>query len=166
MLSGLKAVVLNLFCAVAHFEEPQIFVVQFLAVAYFDYVCDIMITKLLELASELMAAEVISKKIKGHFLFRAEDGQSAGEIEVDLQRKIRPLRLQFMGAGPYGCLYASIFLNLIPLANPLLKYANVCGPPVENQWLKVFSKELLVAFSNKLLFVVKLFYRKHLINIL
>ena len=30
-----------------------------------------------------------------------------------------------MGAGPYGC----SFLNLIRLASPLLKYANVCGPP-------------------------------------
>ena len=34
-----------------------------------------------------------------------------------------------MGAGPYGCSYVPVFLNLIRLANPLLKYANVCGPP-------------------------------------
>ena len=38
------------------------------------------------------------------------------------------MRLQFMGAGPYGCSYAPVFFNLIRLANPLLKYANVCGP--------------------------------------
>ena len=47
-----------------------------------------------------------------------------------------------MGAGPYGGSYAPVFLNLIRLANPLLKYANVCGPlvgygpPVENQCYK------------------------------
>ena len=34
-----------------------------------------------------------------------------------------------MGTGPYGCSNAPVFLNLIWLANPLLKYANVCGPP-------------------------------------
>ena len=32
------------------------------AVAHFDYICDVMMTKLLGLASELMAAGVISKK--------------------------------------------------------------------------------------------------------
>ena len=37
------------------------------------------------------------------------------------------MRFQFMGACPCGCSYAPIFLNLIRLANPLLKYANVCG---------------------------------------
>ena len=83
-------------------------------------------------AAELMAAEVIFKK-KGHCLPSAEDGQFEGVIGADLQRKIRSLRLQFMGAGPYGYSYAPVFLNLIRLANPLLKYANICGPPVENQ---------------------------------
>ena len=52
-----------------------------------------------------------------------------GGIGVDLQREIRSLRLLFMGADPYGCSYAPVFFNLIRLANPLLKYANVCGPP-------------------------------------
>ena len=87
-----------------------------------------MMTKLLGLSSERMAAEVISKK-KGHCLPSAKDGQSAVEIGVDLQRKIRSLRLQFMGAGPYGSSFAPLLLNLIRLANPLLKYANVCDPP-------------------------------------
>ena len=96
--------------------------------AHFDYVCDVMMTKLLILASELMAAGVISKK-KGHCPPSAEDGQSAGGIGVDLQRKIRSLCLQFMSAVPYSCSYAPVFSNLIRLANPLLKYANVCGPP-------------------------------------
>ena len=35
-----------------------------------------------------------------------------------------------MGAGPYGGSCAPLLLNLIRLANPFLKYANVCGPPV------------------------------------
>ena len=86
-----------------------------------------MMTKLLGLASELMAAEVIFKK--SHCL-------SAGRIIVDLQRKIWSLHFQFMGAGPYSCSYAPVFLSLIRLANSLLKYANVCGPPVENQCFK------------------------------
>ena len=75
-----------------------------------------------------MAAEVIPPK-KGHCLPSAEDGQFANGIRADLQRKITSLRLQFMGAGLYGCSYAPVFLNLIRLANPLLKYANVCGSP-------------------------------------
>ena len=91
-----------------------------------------MMTKLLGLSSELKAAEMISKK-KGHCLPTAEAGQSAGGNRVDLQRKIKSLRLQFMSAGPYGGSYAPVLLNLIRLANSLLKYANVCGPPVENQ---------------------------------
>ena len=74
-----------------------------------------------------MAAKVISKK-KGHCLPSAEDGQSAVGIGVDLRRKIRSLGLQFMSAGLYGCSYTPLLLNLIRLANPLLKYANVCGP--------------------------------------
>ena len=78
--------------------------------AYFDYVCDIMMTKLLRLASELMAAEVISKK--SHCLFSAEDGQSLSKIGVDLQRKIRSLHLPSTGVGPHGCSYAPVFLNL------------------------------------------------------
>ena len=84
---------------------------------------------LLGFASELVAAEVISKNKKGHCLSSAEDGQFEGGIGVDLQRKIRSLRLQFMGAGPCGCSCAPVFLNLIRLANPLFKYANVHGPP-------------------------------------
>ena len=70
-----------------------------------------MMTKLLGLASELMAVEVSPKK--GHCFPGAEDGQFVGGIGVDLQRKIRSLHLQFMGAGPYGCSYAPVFLNLI-----------------------------------------------------
>ena len=85
-------------------------------------------TKLLGLASERMAAEAISIK-KGHCLPGAEDGQSAVGIGVDLQKKIRSLRLQFMGAGPYGASYAPLLLNLIRLADPLFECANVCGPP-------------------------------------
>ena len=123
--------VLNFFRAVAHFEEPQIFVAQFLALANlfrvpwptFVYVCDVMMTKLLGLSSELMAAEVISKKNekeKGDCLPSAENGQFADGIGLDLQRKIRSLRLQFMGAGPYGGSYAPLLVNLIRLANPLL----------------------------------------------
>ena len=77
---------------------------------------------------KLMAAEVISKK-KVIALPSAEDGQFARGIGIDLQRKTRSFRLQFIGAGPYGCRYAPAFLNLIWLANPLLKNANVCGPP-------------------------------------
>ena len=84
-------------------------------------------TSLLGSASELMAAKVISKK--GHCLSSAKNGQFAGRIKVDIQRKIRLLHPQFMDAGPYGCLYAPVFLNLIRLADPLLKYANVCGSP-------------------------------------
>ena len=98
----------------AHFKGKQIFV------AHFDYVCDVMMTKLLGLASELTAAEVISKK-KDNCLPRAEDVQSTGEIGVDLQGNIRSLCLQFVDADPYGCSYAPVFLNLIRLANPLLK---------------------------------------------
>ena len=108
----------------AHFEEPQIFVAQFIDaanlfrvlwptlkgshtfVAHFDYFGDVMTTKLLGSASEL-----------------------TGGIGAYLQRKIRSMRLQFMGAGPYGCSNAPVILNLIRLANPLLKYANICGPP-------------------------------------
>ena len=97
--------------------------------APFHYVGDVMLTKLLRSASELMAAEVISKEKKGHGLPSAEDGQSAGSIGADVPRKIRSLRLQFMCAGPYGCSYAAVFLKLIRLANPLLKYANICSPP-------------------------------------
>ena len=60
----------------AHFEETKIFVAQFIVmcrghfkgshifVAHFDSVCDVMMTKLVGLASELMAAKVISKKKK------------------------------------------------------------------------------------------------------
>ena len=44
--------------------------------AYFDYVCDVMVTKLLELASELIAAKVISKK-NDLLPPNAKDGQSA-----------------------------------------------------------------------------------------
>ena len=69
------------------------------AMAHFDYVCDVMETKLLGLASKLIAAKVISKKMS-HCLPNAEDGQFA--LGVDLQRKIRSLRLPFMSAGPYG----------------------------------------------------------------
>ena len=75
-------------------------------------------TKMLRLSSERMAAEVISKK------------------KVDLQGKIRSLCLQFLGASPYGDSHAPLLLNSIRLANPLLKYANVCGPPVVNQWTR------------------------------
>ena len=84
------------------------------AVAHYDYVCDATMTKLLELPSERMAAEVISKKkTQGHCLSSAEDGQSAVGIGADLQTKIKSLLLQFMGAGPYGGSYTPLLLNLI-----------------------------------------------------
>ena len=66
--------------------------------AHFDYISDVIITMSLGLASDLREAEVISKQ-KSHFVLSAEDGQFAGGIGVDLQRKIRSLRLQFMGAS-------------------------------------------------------------------
>ena len=121
--------VLNLFRAVANFFRVSWPTLRGLHifVAHFDYVGDVMMSKFLGSASELMAAEAISK-IKGHCLPSAEDGQSANGIGADLQRKIRSMLLQFMVAGPYGCSYAPVFLNLIRLANPLLRYANVCGP--------------------------------------
>ena len=87
--------------------------------AHFDYVRDVMVTKLLGLASELIAAEVISKNKNDSLPPNAEDGQSA--VGVDLQRKIRSLRLPFVGAGPYGDSYAPLLLNPIQLANSLLK---------------------------------------------
>ena len=105
----------------AHIKGPQIFV------AHFDYVWDVMMTKFLGLVSEVMAAEVISEK-KGHCLPSAEDGQSIVKIRVDLQRKIRSLHFQFIGAGLYGSSYALLLINLIWLANPLFKYANICLP--------------------------------------
>ena len=67
-------------------------------VDHFDSICDVTGTKLLGLASELVAAEVISKNKNDSLPPNAEDGQSA--VGVDLQRKIRSLRLPFMGAGP------------------------------------------------------------------
>ena len=70
----------------AYFEEPQIVVAQFLAVAHFDYVCGVIMTKLLGLASEVIAAEVFSKK-KSHCLPSAKDNLSSGGIGVDLRRK-------------------------------------------------------------------------------
>ena len=76
-----------------------------------------------------MTVEVISIEKKGHYLPSPEDGQYEGGIGAVLQRIIKSMRLQFMGAGPYDCSYAPVFLKLIRLANPLLKYANVCGPP-------------------------------------
>ena len=136
--------VLNLFCAVAHFEESQIlFWLSFLPwstlrgcrFSWPTLITSEMMTKLLELSSERISVEVISKK-KGHFFSSAENGQSAVGIGVDLQSKTRSLRLPFMGAVPYGGSYAPLLLNLIRLANPLLKYANVCGPSVENQRLR------------------------------
>ena len=89
-----------------------------------------MMTNLLGFSSERIAAEVILKKTLLPLKCRGWSlGQSAAQIGVDLQRKIRSLRLQFMGAGPYGGSYAPLLLNLIRLANPLLKYANVCVSP-------------------------------------
>ena len=103
-----------------HFKKSQIFV------AHFDNIFDVMMTMFLGLASDLLAAEVISKK--GQFS-GAEDGQFASGIGVDLQRKIRSLRLQFMGTGPCGCSCGPVFLNRIRHANPSLNYADVRGPP-------------------------------------
>ena len=71
-----------------------------------------MMTKLLGLASELIVVKVISKK-NDLLPPNAEDSQSAGGIGVHFQRKIRSLRLPFMGAGPYGDSYAPLLLNLI-----------------------------------------------------
>ena len=82
--------------------------------AHFDYIFDVMMTMSLGLASDLMAAKVISKK-EGHSLPSAEDGQLAGRIGVNLQRKIKSLRLQFTGAGPCAVhvhQYFSIFFGL------------------------------------------------------
>ena len=104
----LEQMVLNLFCAVAHFEELQILVAHFMGqhifVVHFDCVWGVMMTKLVGISSERMAAEVISKK---------------KVIASPVPRMI----------SPYGGSYAPLLLNLIRLANPLLKYANVCGPP-------------------------------------
>ena len=122
----------------AHYKGSHIFV------AHFDYVCDVMMTKLLGSASELMAAEVISKN-KDHCLPSAEDGQYPRGIGADLQRKIRSFRLQSMGAGPYGGSYAPVFLNLIRLANSLLKYA--CGLPdlrAVAHWLRISVLEFFL----------------------
>ena len=69
----------------AHFKGQQIFV------AHFDSICDVMI-RLLGLASVVMAVEVISPQ-KSHRLPGSGDGQSAGGIGIDLQRKIRLLRI-------------------------------------------------------------------------
>ena len=102
------------FLAVANLFRVQIFM------AHFDYVCDVMMTKLLGLASELMAAEMIFKK-KDHCFPSAKDGQFADGIGVNLRRKIRSFRLQFVGAGPYCCSNAPVFLNPIRLANLLFK---------------------------------------------
>ena len=49
-----------------------------------------------------------------------------------------------MDAGPCGCSCAPVFLNLIRLANPSLKYANVRGPPdlcAEAYWLRTGALE-------------------------
>ena len=113
-----SAVILNLFCDVAHFKRSQIFVAH----------SHVMMTMSLGSASD-PAAEVISKK-KDHCLPSAENGRFACGIRVDLQRKIMSLHLQFMGAGPCGCSCGPVFLNLIRHANPSLKYADVRGPPV------------------------------------
>ena len=81
-----------------------------------------MMVKLLGSASELMEAEVISKREKKVIASPVPKLASAGGIGVDIQKKIRPRRLlQFMGADQYGCSYAPVFLNVIRLANPLLK---------------------------------------------
>ena len=72
--------VLRLFCSVAHFEEPRILVTRFLAVAHFDYVCDVMVTTLLGLASELIAAEVISKKKMIHCLLMLRMASPRSEL--------------------------------------------------------------------------------------
>ena len=58
-----------------------------------------------------------------------------------MQRKIRT-----MGAGPYGCSYVPVFLNIIQLSNPLLKYANAGGPSdlyAMAHWLKASGLEAL-----------------------
>ena len=135
-------VVLNHFRVVAHLEEPPIvahFKRSHIFVAHFDYVCDMMMTKLLGSASELMAAGVISKKAKKKCdcFSCAEDGQSASRIGIDLQTKISLLCFQFMGSGPYGCSYQPHLT-----CKPIIKVhkhlwptrITCCGPPVENQW--------------------------------
>ena len=119
-----------------------------------------MVTKLLGLASEFIVVEVISKKKNDLLPPNAEDDQSV--VGVDLQRKVRSLRLPFMGAGPYGDSYAPLLLNLIRLTNSLLnKCKNLwptqltcCGPPVENQCFRstlhffVLHSKLLGIFKN------------------
>ena len=88
-----------------------------------------MMTMPLVPALDLLAAEVISKKKKRSFLPSAEVGRFAGGIGVDLQRKIRSFRLQFIGAGLCGSSCEPVFHSLIRHANPSLKYADVRGPP-------------------------------------
>ena len=62
-----------------------------------------------------------------------------------------------MGVGPYGCSYAPVFLNLIRLANPLLKYANVCGPPVENQCTRLFDFPIFF-FGDRIFMIIMIAY--------
>ena len=85
-----RTVVLNLFRALAHFKEPQIFMAQFLAVAHFDYVCDD--DNVAGISVRIPDSGDDLHKKKGNCLPSAEDGQSAGRIGVPLQRKIRSCR--------------------------------------------------------------------------
>ena len=94
-----------------------------------------MMIKLLGISSERKAAEVISKK-KGQCLPSSEDNHSAGGIGVDLQRKIRSLRL-------HGCWSAWLFIctsisQLHSTCKPIIKVRKdlklACyGPTVENK---------------------------------
>ena len=90
-----------------------------ISVAHFDYVYD---GKVVEISVRAHGSGGdLQKRKKGYCLSSSEIGRSAGGIGADLQRKIRSRHIQFMGAGQHGCLYAPVFLNVIRLANPLLK---------------------------------------------
>ena len=100
-------VVFNLFRAVAHFVEPPTFAPNFfrvpwstlrashISMAHFDDVDD---------------GKVVGISVRTH--------GSGGDLQ---KRKNRSRHLEFMGAGQYSCSYASVFLNFIRLANPMLK---------------------------------------------
>ena len=50
---------------------------------------------------------------------------------------------KFIGAGPFGCSYALVFLNFIQLAHPLFKYTNICGQPRFGSQLVPFSMQVM-----------------------
>ena len=77
-----RTVALNFFRALAHFEEPQI------TVAHFDFICDVMMTKLLGLASEVMVAEMIFKR-KKKFIATPVPRMASLRAKLDLIYKVK-----------------------------------------------------------------------------